>query len=309
MLCGGRSFDSVLQSILSRADALGSVRTSVEETIDTLDETFFATLSVRLKEAPCEDLWIVMDALGEVFDRPELMRTTAADEVLSRHWRGVDEFWTIDEAEERAVDMDGVGAGSAAPDARASTYGEITYAGARSLFFSMGLTAKAADVSRRNSSNAPVVFADLGSGAGRLVAQAWLELAPSSIIQSARGVELAPSRHQAAQQAWASLVAAGDTPSAATLAKAGVAAHAPSFLLESILEADLSQATHVYVASLCMSDELLDALWVRLRDEAPRLQVVASIREFRAAGADHVPQVVPVAMNWNGCCKVHLYSF
>ena len=305
MLCGTRSFDVALQSILSRADAVGSARIAIEDEFHALDETFIPALTARLNEAQSNDrLWNVMDAIGEVLDRPELMQKTAADEIIGRHWRGLDGFWTIDEAEERAVDMDGV-AEDSETGKRASTYGEITRAGGRQLFFAMGLTAAAA----RKGARAPV-FMDLGSGAGRLVVQAWLELAPTSVIQSAVGVELAPSRHAAAEKGWASVVAAGDAPPAAALAEAGVTAAAPSLLLDSILEVDLSQATHVYVASLEMSDELLDALWLRLCDEAPRLEVVASIREFRAAGAAQPPtQVVPIAMNWNGSCKVHLYTF
>ena len=48
------------------------------------------------------------------------------------------------------------------------------------------------------------------------------------------------------------------------------------------LETDLSDATHIYVASLCMGDELLDALWMRLRSgSAPHLRVFASLREVR----------------------------
>ena len=48
------------------------------------------------------------------------------------------------------------------------------------------------------------------------------------------------------------------------------------------LETDLADATHIYVASLCMGDELLDALWARLRSgSAPHLRVFASLREVR----------------------------
>ena len=63
---------------------------------------------------------------------------------------------------------------------------------------------------------------------------------------------------------------------------------------------DLSAATHVYVASLCMGDELLDALWARLRRDAPRLRVVASLREFRAPPAPECTEVAEVEMTWCG---------
>ena len=312
--CG---FDITLQSILSRADAMGSVRLAVQSELATLDETFIPALRVHIDEAPSEDLCAVqvsrtrraalgvMDALGEVLYRPELVQTTASDDIIRRHWRAVDEYWTIGEDEQLAVDMDGVIEGSARPELCASNYGEITRTGGRELFFAMGLRATGEE-GREDGA----IFVDLGCGAGRLVAQAWLELAPSAVIQRAVGVELAPSRHTAAEQGWAAVVAAGDAPHATTLAEVGVAAKGPTLILGSLLDVDLSEATHVYVASLLMGDELLDALWAKLRYEAPCLEVVASLREFRAIDATHgPPQVVPVAMNWNGDCSVYLYRF
>ena len=68
-----------------------------------------------------------------------------------------------------------------------------------------------------------------------------------------------------------------------------------------MLEADLSTATHVYVSSLCMSDELLDRLWARLRATAPALEVLATLRPFRVARADGVEpaEVLHVEMSWS----------
>ena len=52
------------------------------------------------------------------------------------------------------------------------------------------------------------VFVDLGSGVGRLVAQARLELPPERMARCV-GVELSPSRHDLATSGWASLTADG----------------------------------------------------------------------------------------------------
>ena len=114
------------------------------------------------------------------------------------------------------------------------------------------------------------MFYDLGSGAGRLVAQAWLELP----VARAVGVELAPSRHAAALRAWRGASTGAEVRQ--LRAEGG-----PEFRLASMLETDLADATHVYVASLVMGDELLDALWRRL-EAAPALEAVATLRRFRA---------------------------
>ena len=52
------------------------------------------------------------------------------------------------------------------------------------------------------------VFVDLGSGVGRLVAQARLELPPERMARCV-GVELSLSRHDLATSGWASLTADG----------------------------------------------------------------------------------------------------
>ena len=117
----------------------------------------------------------------------------------------------------------------------ASTYGEVTPDGARALFRAMGLC------DTEDAACEPfAVFCDLGSGTGRMVAQAWLELPVAHAI----GVELAPSRHAAAVRAWDSLSASGS----ALLTPGGAP---PEFRQESMLQTDLSNATHIYIASLC----------------------------------------------------------
>jgi hypothetical protein len=145
------------------------------------------------------------------------------------------------------------------------------------------------------------VFADLGSGAGRLVAQAWLEL-PS--VEHAIGIELAPSRHAAAVRAWASVVAAGADHAALALSHAGKGtskSSAPEWRCASLLDTDLSAVTHVYVSSLCMGDALMDALWTRLSGWVPTLETVATLRAFRApeAAASLVDVAAHVQMTWN----------
>jgi hypothetical protein len=156
-------------------------------------------------------------------------------------------------------------------------------------------------------------FADLGSGTGRLVAQAWLEL-PG--LQQSLGVELAPSRHAAAMRAWRRVEQSGSD--ALSLARAhrhgGTGSgEAPEFRAASLLETDLSAVTHAYVASVCMGDELTSAIWSKLRSSAPRLRTVATLRPFRLEdAAEALSHVACAEMTWDaeesGETDVYVYE-
>jgi len=239
----------------------------------------------------------------------------ATETFLTAHWRRTDGDLE-DESEALLVDTHGLPKGAMRPfvGERASAYGEVTILGARQLFNEMGLLG-ARDSPEAGKSNK--VFVDLGSGAGKLVCQAWLELAaPVKSFQAdaeppqvARcvGVELAPSRHRAAVRAWASLsrdpvlfrlllgpgrkmgsagagtgaAGGGDESQASSMEPRSAP---PRFVLGSMLDADLFDATHVFVASLCMPAAVLASLAARLGDRccAPRLEVVALLSPLPA---------------------------
>ena len=253
--CARLSVDDTIRNVLLEAEHAGASE-AVRMWLDRITDEFIPALGVRIDAAADanDDFtaeWAILQALEDVRE---------VDGLLDTCWRRFDGI--VDEDEEAFVDMHDLPGHTARPSegSRASAYGEVTRAGARQLFVEMGLPdAKAC------------CFVDLGSGVGRLVAQAWLEQG----VDRAIGVELAPTRHAAALRAWSRLRESGS----ALVRPQG----APEFVLCSMLETDLSCATHVYVASLCMSDELLDQLWVRLRAEAPALEVVATLRAFRAA--------------------------
>lgn len=213
--------------------------------------------------------------------------TCDVEALINQHWDSWEGFCVDDEEELAMIDRHGLAdAGSPitkettkkadaedAEDAEdeedieygASTYGEVTANGARTLFEAMAL-GEASDA----------VFFDLGSGVGRLIVQAWLEL-PEQALAQAVGVELSPTRHAAANLAWGKLAASG-----AKLPRMGCP---PEFRCESMLETDLSVATHIYVSSLCMDDEVLNALWAYLKSNAPRLKCLASLKVFPASKA------------------------
>ena len=143
-------------------------------------------------------MWDVMSAIDELYSPPPTEGSTAADALIEAHWGRFDGI--VDEEEEKQVDLHHLPPGTGRPDVghRPSAYGEVSRRGARELFKAMGL--------QREGVGA--CFIDLGSGVGRLVAQAWLELPPSS-MDRAIGVELAPTRHAAAVRAWRRLVDSG----------------------------------------------------------------------------------------------------
>ena len=104
----------------------------------------------------------------------EMLRREAIDGAVERAWRGLDGHRATPE-EEAAIDEIAGEFGN--------TYGEVVAGGARTVFDMLGLL---------HDAPADASFADLGSGAGRMVAQCWLECN----VQAAVGVELSRTRHR-----------------------------------------------------------------------------------------------------------------
>lgn len=199
--------------------------------------------------------------------------------------------------------------------ARPSTYGEITNLGARQLFHGMGMKA-----SQKTTSSQPLndlFFYDLGSGAGRLTVQSYLEL---SRIAKAVGIELAPTRHRAAVQAWGRLAASGEAKRVRDMGfkKTKYMNGEDSVELElhqgDLFNLDISDATHIYASSLCFTDGMMAKLAAKLNSEAPSLQSVASLRQFPPGtlfGID-TPHSELVEMSWTKTqgqgCGVYFYK-
>jgi Histone methylation protein DOT1 len=196
------------------------------------------------------------------------------------------------------------------------TYGEVTTIGARQLFYHMGLTAVT-----RDDDDDGMVFMDMGSGVGKLVIQAYMELPR---LDHAIGIELAPIRHQYALSAWQELeLSAVEVRNSR---KDILVREARLELLEGdIFEADVSEVTHLYIASLCFSDSMMERLAAKLDKEATRLQCVATLRnfpgEFKRKGIrDRINYEVVmktfgmiertefVDMSWGQACEVTVYS-
>lgn len=199
--------------------------------------------------------------------------------------------------------------------ARPSTYGEITSLGARQLFHGMGMKAsqKAANTLSRND----IVFYDLGSGAGRLTVQSYLELPR---IAKAVGIELAPTRHSAAVQAWERLVASGEARRVRSMGLRETKRKNDEGSAElklhqgDLFSLDISDATHIYASSLCFTDGMMAKLATKLNTEAPILQSVASLKQFPPGSLFGIgtPYSELVEMSWTKTqgqgCSVYFYK-
>ena len=161
---------------------------------------------------------------------------------------------------------------------RPETYGEVTSLGARQLFRHIGLTAEASQ-----KKHPEYQFYDLGSGGGRLVIQAHLEM-PS--VVKAVGIELSHSRHKAATSMWDKLKETGEARRIRMSAEESWGLRRSETDADPVLELhegdlyalDISEATHIYVSSLCFSEEMLERLVEKIELEGGRLQVLASLR-------------------------------
>jgi hypothetical protein len=204
-------------------------------------------------------------------------------------------------------------------DSSASTYGEITMLGARQLFHHMSLTAQTS-----GSNNQDYHFYDLGSGGGRLVIQSYLEL-PS--VSKSVGIELSPSRHEIASQIYNYLQESGDIKIIRNLArrawgiehKEDSDASGIELLEGDLFKLDISKATHIYAASLCFSEQMMEMLVDKIEREATSLQVIASLRMLPLKETNNKalvrigknPWQEWIEMSWTkalGGCPVYLYT-
>jgi hypothetical protein len=189
-----------------------------------------------------------------------------------------------------------------------STYGEITPLGARQLFDAMGLLDynKNININNRKSQHSNphadtdtdtdtdtddgngAHFYDLGSGTGKLVAQAVLELSSPllkgrTLLKKATGIELSPSRHKSAIQSKQNTLNAlcnnKELKFSSSLssslsgqqyeyiyndAASSIISNKLELIQGDLFDIDLSTATHIYIASLCFPDNLMLKLEERL---------------------------------------------
>mmetsp|Transcript_11925 Transcript_11925/g.42663 ORF Transcript_11925/g.42663 Transcript_11925/m.42663 type:complete len:171 (+) Transcript_11925:87-599(+) len=128
---------------------------------------------------------------------------------------------------------------------------------------------------------------DLGSGVGKFVAQSYLEW---PAVVCAVGIELEEIRAERATAAWEAMVLDGRADDvrrqALDLVRPGgarcvaAATDSVSLIQGDMLRAEVGEATHIFVSSLCFSTGVLARLVRKLSSEATNLKVVATLREF-----------------------------
>ena len=165
-----------------------------------------------------------------------------------------------------------------------ATYGEITSLGGRQLFHYMDLT---------KSSNQPIHFIDLGSGNGNLVMQAYLEVQDLNKVQ---GIELSSMRHELAIKSWNQIKEEAKDIRIRSMKqrKNDIAAEKEenkdegkenmlNLMQGDLFTMDISTASHIYVASLCFSQEMMNALSDKIITQGGRyLSHVATLKAFPA---------------------------
>jgi hypothetical protein len=236
------------------------------------------------------------------------------DALLSRHWKAYDGYGLP--PAERAVRGDD-----------SLTYGEVTARGIRQLM-AVFLAAPLYQNRTAATPNNGMRFYDLGSGVGKAVAQVAVEYARS--VRSAVGVELMQSRHTKAHASLAALASDGAAislratiytaennqsddvlpPVALPLPPINNVAHA---VHGDILTADIHNATHIYLCSLCFSPELLAAVAVRVATACPDLVAAATLLPFPEplpSALQLVRSDVYVEMSWTRgyAGQVYIYS-
>mmetsp|Transcript_9172 Transcript_9172/g.12190 ORF Transcript_9172/g.12190 Transcript_9172/m.12190 type:complete len:290 (-) Transcript_9172:209-1078(-) len=232
----------------------------------------------------------------------ELMLRRQVDKVLDHCWQNDNDGFSVSLGDEIIVNqggtqetvtssqpflMDNVASGEEEGERayRPSTYGEVTALGARQLFDEMGMIVKGKNTQE-------FTFMDLGSGAGKLVVQASLEVPH---LERAIGIELAPSRHQAALVAQSRL-----HENYSSIIHSLSSSSCLELLEGDLLMGDISEATHIYVSSLCFPPETMQKLEYKLAREVAssrKLQCVATLKAFpgNLLGA---PGVRYVEMSW-----------
>ena len=149
--------------------------------------------------------------------------------------------------------------------------------------------------------------------------------------------ELSPSRHKIAIQTWNDLVQNGDALRIRTLAEKSWGGNDVKYsnditivsgveLYEGdLFDLDISQATHLYISSLCFSEDMLVRIVEKIEREGVALQIVASLRLLPLVdnrSLEHVsskrvslgrnPWMEYVEMSWTKArgdgCRVYLYT-
>jgi len=209
----------------------------------------------------------------------------AVSTLLEMGWKGSDGF-SIPIAEERKGFMD-----------NPTTYGEVTNHGSRNLFRHLKLS----DLHAEEKS----VFLDVGSGVGKLLVQAYMDL-PG--VSQFIGIELSHSRHVCAISAWNSVK---DEALRIRNSHGGPDSATLTLLHGDFFGMHIGHVTNMYVSSMCFSDRMMRRLGEKLIKEGLSLQQIASIRKFPDRMEDRlgIPKCFHVEMSWSRPHRVEVFFY
>lgn len=160
------------------------------------------------------------------------------------------------------------------------TYGEITPEAVKSLIADLKLTEKD-------------VFYDLGSGVGKMVVQFYLE----SPVKKSAGYELSPTRNNHALRVKNNLATMGLLEKGRSL----------DFIQKDLFEADLRDATIVYLPSTCFSDDFMKRLTEKLSYLKKGLRVL-TLRTLPPHKSFMLRKTYSLPMTWAKQVSVYLYE-
>ena len=216
-------------------------------------------------------------------------RRRAIDEVLALHWG---EVGAAGAAHRQNGNCSGGGYSE-------YTYGEITPRGVRRLVRAMGL---------QGTDKGTAVFYDLGSGAGAVVAQIFLE----GVADKSLGVELSTARHEIALKSWAALQM---SPLLIEREESTSIAERVWFINGDVSEVDFSDATHIYACSLCFPLPVVEAIARRIVEFSRngRLKAIAALSDLQILemgdeGERWEKSFENVGMTW-GRVQMRIYTF
>lgn len=175
-----------------------------------------------------------------------------------------------------------------ASGSHAHHYGECLYDGARAIFEALELSPGA-------------VFADLGSGVGKLTVQAYCE----TPIAAALGVELAKERHDKAVEGWRRL---RDEARPIRERHSSFDEASVRFVCDDIFNVDLDDVTHCYAANL-LFDALANRKLAELFDSLPRLRRVATLERLDFMPDHFTLRMTQAAMTWNRASVSPIYVY
>lgn len=166
----------------------------------------------------------------------------------------------------------------------ATTYGEIKY---------LGGVEQIVDNLRLDEDD---VFVDLGSGTGRVVVEMFL----STPIKKSIGYELVKERFDHAMEVRGELL---NNP-LYTINKSS--RRKIEFYNQNIVDADLSKATVVYMASTCFSADLLGIILQKLAN-ARKLKAIFALTTMPASANFILKKSFTVATTWNSTTTCYMY--